>query len=175
MEKTGKQADLQLRKKTLLRELREVRSSIIEVSASFSQEEAEQVFLGSWSLLDILAHLVGWDYTNMEASREILRGEMPAFYDKYDKDWKSYNAGLVSEYKSDSLDEMIASVTGSHGDLLRFIGDLPPEQIFGDHGVRRGRYKVIISRLLEADVQDVNEHLRQIRAFMREGLNARKD
>lgn len=169
MGKTGQQVDLQLKKETLLQELREVRSSILEVSASFSQEEAEQVFLGSWSLLDLLAHLVGWDYTNMEASRKILHGEMPSFYDEYDKDWKSYNAALVSEYKSDSLDEMIASVTKSHSDLLRFIGDLPSEQIFGDHGVRRGRYKVIISRLLEADIKDVNEHLMQVRAFVREG------
>jgi hypothetical protein len=169
MGKTGQKVDLQLRKETLLQELREVRSSILEISASFSQEEAEQVFVGSWSLLDILAHLVGWDYTNIEASREILRGEMPAFYDKYDKDWKSYNAGLVSEYKRGSLDAMLASVTKSHSDLLRFIGDLPSEQIFKDHGVRRGRYKVIISRLMEADIMDVNEHLRQIRAFVREG------
>jgi hypothetical protein len=169
MGKTGKQAGFQQKKENLLQELREVRNSILEVSASFPQEEAEQVFLGSWSLLDLLAHLVGWDYTNMEASKEILRGEMPSFYDKYDKDWNSYNAVLVSEYKRDSLDEMISCVTESHGDLLRFIGDLPPEQIFVDHGVRRGSYKVIISRLLEADIQDVNEHLRQIKAFVREG------
>lgn len=169
MEKTGKQADLQHKKEILLQELRDVRSSILDVSASFSQEEAEQVFVGSWNLLDLLAHLIGWDYTNMEASREILRGEMPSFYGKYDKDWKSYNAALVSEYKSDSLDEMIAGVMKSHSDLLCCIGDLPSEQIFADHGVRRGRYKVIISRLLEADIQDVNEHLMQIRAFVREG------
>lgn len=169
MGKTGQQVDLQLRKETLLQELQDVRGSILEISASFSQEEAEQVFLGSWSLLDLLAHLVGWDYTNIEASKEILRGDIPSFYDKYDKDWKSYNAGLVAEYKCDSLVEMIASVKKSHSDLLRFIGDLPSEQIFGDHGVRRGKYKVIISRFLEADIQDVNEHLTQIRAFVKEG------
>ena len=82
MGKTGKQADLQHKKEILLQELRDVRSSILDVSASFSQEEAEQVFVGSWNLLDLLAHLIGWDYTNMEASREILRGEMPSFYGK---------------------------------------------------------------------------------------------
>lgn len=169
MGKTGKRETLQQKKETLLRELREVRSSILGVSALFSQEGAEQIFLGSWSLLDLLAHLVGWDYTNIEASGEILRGEIPSFYDKYDKDWKSFNAGLISDYKRDSLDEMIARVWESHEKLVHFIEGLSPEQIFKDHGVRRGSYKVIISRILEADKQDVSEHLRQIRAFVEEG------
>ncbi|HLF74843.1 MAG TPA: hypothetical protein VI524_10885, partial [Anaerolineales bacterium] len=46
---------------------------LVEVSA-LAEADQERVFLGIWSVKDVLAHLAGWDYTNMEAARYVMAG-----------------------------------------------------------------------------------------------------
>ena len=59
----------------------------------------DQVLLGIWTIKDLLAHLIGWDFTNLQAIQQILAGQYPTFFKYYDKDWQSYNARLVLEYR----------------------------------------------------------------------------
>lgn len=161
-----KRISLKEKKSILLEELRHARQGIITAAKRFHPSDVDVAFVGSWTILDLLAHLVGWDFTNIQAAQEILNGQLPDFYAHYDKDWASYNAELVSKYKENTLEEMISSVEASHGKLLQYLETLSPEQIFQDQGVRHGRYKVIISRLLEADKKDVIEHSEQIDKFL---------
>jgi hypothetical protein len=42
---------------------------------------------------------------------------------------------------------------------------LSPAELFLDRGIRFRGYKVIIARLLEADLKDVRVHLAQIQEF----------
>ena len=86
------------------------RSKILEAASSLSPQAQDEVFLGEWSVKDLLAHLEGWDYTNLTAVQEILEGRKPGFWQHYDRDWKSYNAQLVAEYKRDDLAELAAAV-----------------------------------------------------------------
>ena len=53
-------------------------------------------FLGHWSLMDLVAHLAGWDYANRAAIDAILAGRLPDFYARYDADWRTFNAELVA-------------------------------------------------------------------------------
>ena len=61
---------------------------------------------------------------------------------------------------------MISLVKESHSDLLSFLEELSPAALLKDQGVRRGRYKVIISRLIEVEIKDERTHLEQIRQFL---------
>ena len=158
-----KRLQLDTKKKTLLNELSQVRKDILIAARQFDPRQQEMVFIGSWSLLDLLAHLVGWDHTNKLAAQEIIRGKAPSFYGHYDKGWVSYNATLVSRHKKETIREMIRCAESSHEELIRYLNGLSPDVIFEDHGIRRGRYKVIISRLLEAEKEDEIRHLEQIR------------
>jgi len=153
-------------KATLISNFTDTRSSILRAAGSIPDDRIDEVFVGSWGILELLAHLRGWDLTNIQAAKDILSGKVPDFYAESDKDWASYNAKLVSQHREADLESMIASVDSSRSDLVALLNQLDAKDIFGDHGVRRGSYKVTIARLIEAETKDEIEHLDQIRRFM---------
>jgi hypothetical protein len=155
-----------LQKKTaILDGLITVRSEIVDAVQSLPLEKQSQVFLGSWDIKDLLAHLVGWDYTNIQMARQVQNNQLPDFYDYYDRDWRSYNAELVSRYRIDDFTEMLAATQVSHQQLIAFLESLPPDEFFKDRGLRYKGYKVLLGRLLEAELKDENTHLEQIKQF----------
>ncbi|OGO38554.1 MAG: hypothetical protein A2W35_16090 [Chloroflexi bacterium RBG_16_57_11] len=154
------------KKSELLDGLRQVRGEILTAAREFRPGEEAIPFVGVWSLLDLLAHLAGWDVANRQAAREILAGALPSFYAHQGKDWAEYNARLVSQYRVDSLTEMLRFVSQTHLALLDELEALPARDLFADHGVRKGSYRVIIGRLLEAERKDEARHLLQIDDFL---------
>ena len=114
----------------------------------------------------MIAHLIGWDYANLAAAKDIQAGKLPEFYAHYDKDWKTFNAELVAKYKRDDFDELSALSRDSQGQLIAYLESLPAEAFEKDFGVRTGRnYKVTIACLMQAELKDGQEHLDQIREF----------
>jgi hypothetical protein len=162
---------LEDKKTTLIQKFNETRSLVLASARLFTDENVEEAFVGSWGILDILAHLRGWDLTNLESARDILLGKLPDFYAEYDKDWASYNAKLVAQHKRPDLEVMIEAVDESRVEIVEYLEQLNPEDLFGDHGVRRITYKVTINRLIEADIKDVLEHLDQIQQFLKSAVS----
>lgn len=147
--------------------LLETRTSILHAASQLSPAAQNTVFLGAWSIKDLLAHLIGWDYANLAAAKDIQAGKLPEFYARYDKDWKTYNAELVAQYKRDDFEELLALVHDSHRRLIEYLEAIPAEAFERDFGVRSGRgTRVTIARLLQAEWQDEQEHLRQIQDFV---------
>ena len=136
----------------------EARNKILDAVSLLSPLEQDAIFLGAWSVKDLLAHLVGWDYTNLGAVEEILAGQKPAFFEHYDRDWQSYNAQLVAEYKRDDFAELVAAVKESHRKLIAFLQTVP-----ADAYVKRKK----IASLLRVEIKDEEEHHRQVQAFRR--------
>jgi hypothetical protein len=156
-----------LTKQKILSELIEIRHVILDTTAKLSTEARSTVFLGVWSIKDLLAHLAGWDFTNLVAVKDIQAGKLPEFYARYDKDWKTYNAELVAKYKRDDFDELLAFVRDSQRQLIEYLETVPAEAFEKDFGVRSGRgTRVTIARLLQAELEDEQEHLRQIQDFV---------
>lgn len=157
---------VQIRKKDeLLAALIAARQGILDEMSRLTEAERERVFLGTWSVKDLLAHLIGWDHTTLEAVRYVTASQLPPFYNQYDRDWTTYNAMLVAKYKQDSFDEMLAQVRDSHRQLIAFLKTVPPEAFNQDFGVRFRGAKVTIRRLLEADMKDDQIHRQQIVDF----------
>jgi hypothetical protein len=158
------------RKRELLSGLAETRVAILHTTSQLSPETQNTVFLGVWSVVDLIAHLAGWDITNLAAAKDIQAGKLPEFHAHYDKDWKTYNAELVAKYKRDDFDELLKLVEDSQHQLLEYLESLPAEILGKDFGVRSGRgTRVTIARLLQAEWKDEQEHLRQIRKFIAQG------
>lgn len=157
-----------LRKDQILSSLMETRQNILAEVSKLSDAQQGQVFLGIWSVKDLLAHFIGWDKTNLRAAKSVLKGEIPAFYEHRDRDWQSYNAMLVKQYKKDSFQELLATARESQSKLIDFLQTIPPESFNKDFGVRFRGYKVTIQRLLEAEWKDEQTHLRQITDFFTE-------
>lgn len=155
----------QLRKEKIISELVEARRRILDTVSSLSPSQTDRVFLGIWSAKDLLAHLVGWDFTNTEAATEILAGKLPSFYSYHDRDWRTYNAGLVAEYKRQDLSELLSLVQDSHQKLVDFLRTVPAAEFGKDKRLRFRGYKVTIARLLQAEIDDEGTHYLQVKEF----------
>ncbi len=149
----------------LLAGLQEVRAELLKEAALLSTGQRDTKFLGIWSIKDLLAHLAGWDFTNVEAVKDILAGKVPVFYDHYDHDWQSYNAMLVGKYKREDFQELVALVQDSHRQLMEFLQGVPAETFAKDFGLQARGYKLTIQRLLEAELKDELIHSQQITEF----------
>ncbi len=155
----------QEKKSALLDGLADVRGRILDAASNVGEQLQDEVFLGVWTLKDLLAHLAGWDVTNRQAAQELLRGEVPGFYSHRDKDWASYNAKLVAEYRRDDFKDLIELLKRTHRELIESLEQIPAEEFDKDRGVRVRGYIVLISRLLQAELDDERQHLEQIQAF----------
>ena len=157
-----------LRKDQIISNLIETRQNILAEASRLSDAQRGQIFLGIWSIKDLLAHLVGWDKTNLDAAKSVLQGNLPSFYEYRDHDWQTYNAMLVKNYKRNSFQELVAAIEQSQKELVDFLQTIPPEQFNKDFGVRFRGYKVTVQRLLEAELEDEQTHLQQILDFIQE-------
>jgi hypothetical protein len=153
-------------KTKLLSQLIATRTAILHIASQLSPAAQDTIFLGVWSIKDLLAHLSGWDFTNLAAVKDIQAGKLPEFYALYDREWKTYNAGLVAKYKRDNFDELLAFVRDSHRQLIEYLETVPAEAFEKDFGVRSGRgTRVTMARLLQAEWEDERVHLQQIQGF----------
>ncbi len=143
------------------------RKKLRDEISQLTSAQHEIVFLGVWSIKDLLAHIIGWDFANYAAVKSVLKGQLPTFYKYRDHDWQTYNAMLVKKYKKDSVQELLADMDASQAKLLKQVDKIPVENFNKDFGVRFRRYKVTIRRLIEADTKDVQIHLEQIVDFFR--------
>ena len=155
----------QLKRDELVVDLIETRRKIIDITSSFSPTEHDQVFLGIWSIKDLLAHLIGWLDANRKAVKAIRAGKLPEFYAYKDRDWQTYNARLVLKYKRESMVELLSTMQVSHQKLIDSIQIIPAEEFEQDYGVRFKGYKVTIARLLQAELKDEKVHYAQIEMF----------
>jgi hypothetical protein len=155
----------ELRKEQILQELAEARSSILRLARGLPPQKQYRVFLGEWSPADLLSHLVGWDRANADATRELLEGRPPSFYEHIDRDWRSYNALLVTRYKKDDFGQLILDVSQSHQELLDLLAGLQPSEIVKDRGIRFRGWKVTIERLMKAEASDERAHAKQLNEF----------
>ena len=147
----------QAEKDAVIGGLLKARRKILHTAGLLSAAQQDEVFLGVWSVKDLLAHLAGWDYTNMRAVQEILAGQKPTFWAHYDRDWRSYNARLVAEYRRDDFAELLALLKESHQKLIEFLQALP-----ADEYLKRKR----IASLLRLEIRDCEEHHRQVEDFI---------
>jgi uncharacterized damage-inducible protein DinB len=150
----------QAEKDAILGGLVKARAKILEAASRLSPAEQDEVFLGVWSVKDLLAHLVGWDYTNLTAVQEILAGQKPGFWRYYDRDWQSYNARLVAEYKREDFTELVAAVQASHRELIDYLQTVPADEYLK---------RKPIGTLLRAETRDEEEHHQQVEAFRTRG------
>lgn len=154
------------KKEKILSDLVETRRKILDVVSSLPPAAQDEIFLGVWSIKDLLAHLVGWDLANLAAAHAVLAGQLPDFYAYYDRDWKTYNARLVAEHKGDNFADLYASVEEAHQQLVEFLKAVPAAEFDKDKGVRFRGYKVTIARLLQVEISDEKTHHTQIKEFI---------
>lgn len=127
----------------------------------------DEVFLGRWSVRDLLAHLVGWDVANCESVREIRAGKSPGVFKHWNPGWAAYNARLVKQYKNPNWAKLLSDARRSHRELISSLGEIPSSDFEKDFGVRSPRGRVItVAQHLQAEIDDERVHLEQIEKWI---------
>lgn len=62
---------------SLVDELRLARTAVIEAVSKVARNKREVVFLGDWTLKDLIAHLTGWANYQLEVIKDIQLGRTP--------------------------------------------------------------------------------------------------
>ena len=162
-------ARAEAKKQGVLTDLVTARQQILAVASTWPSDRQDEVFLGVWSVKDVLAHLIGWDVANLQAMRDILADQLPHFYAHHDRDWRTFNADLVQTYKQGDLAALLSGVSQSHQRLMTCLAGLPAEEFEKDRGLRFRGWKVTIARLLQAEADDERTHATQLKAFIETG------
>ncbi len=161
------------RQKELIASLVDARQAVLGAISALPFEARDTACIGVWCVRDLLAHMVGWDFTNLQAIQEILAGQYPGFFQHYDKDWHSYNAQLVAAYRCESFEALLAQVADSHRKFITFLESLPARTLL-DGKVRSARGRTVtIHNLLESEIYDENTHAGQVRAFLEQVSSSR--
>lgn len=153
------------KKDQIIANLIQARQSILNVAASLSSTQQDQVFLGTWCAKDLLAHLVGWDFANIQAVQAVQAGALPDFYAHHDPHWRTFNARLVAQYRQEDFAALLTSVRESLQKLVDVLRQVPARDFNRDTGVRFKGYQVTIARLIEAEAGDEWKHHQQIQEF----------
>lgn len=153
------------RKRQLIDGLVIARSKVMEAARAIPASQVEEKFLGVWSIKDLVAHLIGWDYTNLQAVKEIMDGQPLAFFQYFDKDWGSYNRRLVAQYIRKSLDELLMDAEISNRHLVDYLDTLTARDIVHGKASRENGRRITIRNLLQSETRDELKHAEQILSY----------
>jgi hypothetical protein len=112
-----------------------------------------RVWLGTWSIREILIHITGWHQEMLPALARVARGEAAYPAGTYD-DFDAWNARFVEAKAGVKVADVLAQLDASHRDFVRAAGAVPDAQLAAARdlveGTGAGHYR---------------EHAAQIRAW----------
>jgi DinB superfamily len=163
---TSSNTRTQLELQALIAEFNRVRGELIDAVLSVPPERRNEPFVGTWDVKDVIAHTVGWDYTNIEALPDFRAGRLPAFFARYDADWATINAGLVARYRIEDWEALMTSLRDSQRAFIHAMRALRDTDL--DNVAFWGRRRITLRGMMRAVSRDESEHVAQVRAFIAE-------
>ena len=89
-----------------------------------------RVWLGTWSIREILVHITGWHQEMLPALARVARGE-PAYPAGTYDDFDAWNARFVAARAGVKVADVLAQLDASHRDFLRAAGAVPDTELGG--------------------------------------------
>jgi hypothetical protein len=116
----------------------------------------------SWTVRDIVAHLIGWNRYIVQGSRQILRSELP-FYDvDPGPDYSNINAVLIRECTDTDHSALLKSLTDSTKELVTFLRTIDSAEWDHDFGVRHNDETITVKSTMEDLIADYHHHRIQL-------------
>ena len=147
----------------------EQRSRLVEAIRAVPPDLRTKPFVGKWSLHEVVAHLIGWDRTNISTVDSILAGQLPAFYDRFEPNWESFNDDLVAQNGNDDWEALMATLDASQAAAIAKMHSVPPEELTKPGPQWRNR-RVTIAGVIRAATRDEHEHLGQVQSLIEGGV-----
>lgn len=155
-----------MNKKNVLSKLKLTRKKLVTLLKSVPISRWNEVFLGKWSLSDLTAHLIGWDYENSRSINEILSGKIPSCFSQWDDNWVSYNDILVAKFKHGRKEELLSELEKAHRRYLKVLESIPEGTFNKDIGLRWHEYKLTPAVNVSYETQDEECHTKQIEDWL---------
>ena len=143
-------------KATLLRQDDELFTELREATEGLSDDAVRTVWLGTWSVREILIHVSGWHREMVPAFERIARGEAPFEPGTYD-DYDAWNAKLVAGQAGASVADVRGELVAAHAAFVRAASQMP-EAAFAAGAESRGLFE-------GTGPAHYREHAEQIRAW----------
>lgn len=125
--------------------------------------------INGWSPRDIVAHLVGWNRNMVKSGKELLRGEMPAYYPDAPNDYKNINAAFVSKHSSRDKVTLLDELAASMLEFETYVRGLDPSEWDADHGITHYRGgPATVSRLMDSLAGDYHSHTHEIQQWLKD-------
>lgn len=122
-----------------------------------NEEHLTEVWLGTWSIKDIVAHIVGWHSEMGPALERIARGERPVPEGVSYDDVDSWNAKFVAARRGAEAADLLLELDKSHERFMH-QADAVPEERFQPG---KTTYKIVDGN----SAHHYHEHGEQIRAW----------
>ena len=115
-------------KETLLKQAEEEVRAFKAALQGLSESRLTEVWLGTWSIKDILAHISGWHRELGPALERMARGERPIPDGTSYDDADAWNAKFAAARKDASVAELLADLDASHQDFMAQAMKVPAER-----------------------------------------------
>ena len=116
-------------KQDLLNEAARAYKSFHETIQGLNEEQMTEVWLGSWSVRDIVAHMSGWHREMAPALERIARGERPNPEGKnYEADVDTWNEKFAAAKREMAVADVLLELDKSHEDFLHAAAQVPDDR-----------------------------------------------
>ncbi len=114
-------------KQELLQQTEQEYDGLKAAIKGLDEAQMSQVWLGTWGVREIAAHITGWHREMMPALERLGRGEAPYPDGAYD-DFDAWNARFVEARTGQAAADILREMETSHRALLGVAARLPDEQ-----------------------------------------------
>jgi hypothetical protein len=120
--------ELTVDKARLLAELESGFSGLLDSVEGLTDQQMLIVWLGDWSVRDILAHVAGWHREMAKAFDRIGRGERPVPEDVDYSNFHSWNANFASDSRRVSPEEVLVELKASQKAFAAAAAAVPEDR-----------------------------------------------
>lgn len=151
-----------MKKQELLSKLEATRNRLLVRIDSIPKHRWTELFLGTWCLHDIVAHLIGWDVENEKSIKEMQSGVLPSCFSHWNENWVTYNRVLVNRHRKDSKRQAITQLKKTHALYYKRLQSIPDNEFAKDTGLHWHGYTLSPYLNAEYEEQDEKMHIKQI-------------
>ncbi|MDX1995354.1 MAG: ClbS/DfsB family four-helix bundle protein [bacterium] len=149
--------------------LRRLETEYLKLHSALDNLSAVQMeqggVVGTWSVKDVLAHMIYWNRFPIEEIGHALRGEpFP------NKDWEDdeINAQVVAQYQANTADDVRAEFNTSFMEVVEYIRRLPDSAFQPGNEIEQQTGETIHGIFANNTYDHYALHLEQIQEWMRQ-------
>jgi hypothetical protein len=144
-------------KEELLNEAAREYKALHEALQGLNEAQMTEVWLGTWSVRDIVAHIAGWHQEMGPALERLARGERPIREGVSYDDVDAWNARFAAARRATPVADVLLELDKTHEYFLRVAAAVPLERFQAG----KTAWKIVDGN----SAHHYHEHAEQIRAW----------